>query len=404
MKNMTIKARGHAGFMLLSAVLACSDPEAAPPSGQPGARPETEAHEAGEESHEEGRVELSEQAWGVAGIRTELVSVNPEADFANLEVPGQVEIDPRRVALVSARTPSRIETLAVVEGDHVRRGEVIATLFSTAYITAQQDFLLADRRARSLAGTQDEQGAVALRSAARRRLALLGASEEAIRALENGGEPENFLTVRAPFSGSVMESEVIVGASIEAGTPLVTLADLSVVDVVAEVPERALPLVSNRQPASVAIAAYPDMRFDGQVERLREELNPETRTVQAVIHVPNRGGRLRPGMFASVRLSVDASSTVAARTGVTADSLLTIPARAVLTGDGQRIAFVEVGERTYERRVVEITSLTPPGSVSPSEDRVVVHRGLAAGERVVVDGAFTLKSELAKAELGEHGH
>ena len=387
---------------LLFATGACRADEELPPQTPTEAQGEVET----EGDHaDENRVILSEAAFQTAGIRVEPVTVTTDADAVDLEVTGQVELDPRRVALVSTRTPGRIEELRVVEGDPVRQGQVIATIFSPAYVTAQQDYLQASRRARLLAGSADEEGSAALRVAARRRLTLLGASDAAIAALDRGEEPAPFLTLHAPFSGSVMESDVLVGAAIEAGAPIVRLADLSVVDVVAEVPERALPLLRPQQPAIVSIAAYPDLSFQGRVERVREELNPETRTVQAVIHVPNREGRLRPGMFASVRLAARAGAALSVRTGtVASDSLVTIPSRAVLTGDDQRLVFVEVGPRTYERRVVEITSLTPPGSTTPSENRVVVHRGLQGGERVVVNGAFTLKSEMAKAELGEHGH
>jgi multidrug efflux pump subunit AcrA (membrane-fusion protein) len=183
------------------------------------------------------------------------------------------------------------------------------------------------------------------------------------------------------------------------------LADLSVVDVVAEVPERSLPLVRIGQGASISIAAYPEMRFAGQVERLRDELNPETRTVRAVIHVPNSSSRLRPGMFATVRLRV-AAAAVARATGATeaAATLMTILESAVVTDGDRRYVFVEVAERTYERREVQVSSLAPPGSTMPGGDRVAVRSGLVAGDRVVVSGAFILKSELAKAGLGGHGH
>lgn len=92
-----------------------------------------------------------------------------------------------------------------------------------------------------------------------------------------------------------MESHILPGAAVEAGAPIFTVADLSVIDVIAEVPERNLPQVRTGQRATVSIAAFPDMRFEGRVERLRDALNPETRTLRAVIHVPNGSRRLRPG-------------------------------------------------------------------------------------------------------------
>jgi RND family efflux transporter MFP subunit len=204
-----------------------------------------------------------------------------------------------------------------------------------------------------------------------------------------------------------MEAKVLLGAAVEPGQQIFKIADLSVVDVVAEVPERALPLVRIGQGATIGLAAYPTLRFAGEVERLHDELNPETRTVSAVIHVANVSARLRPGMFASVRLGVPVTTVAHAvdtATGRATGDLITIPETAVVTDGDRRYVFVEVGVRTYERRLVGIASLAPPGSATPGGDRVAVRSGLAAGDRIVVNGAFILKSELAKASLGEHGH
>jgi RND family efflux transporter MFP subunit len=350
-------------------------------------------------------VTLTEAALRTAQIRTAEVQVESGAEPVALEVPGRVEFDPRRVAVVSSRIAGRIERLAVVEGDHVRAGQPVAWLYSAAHLTAQQDYQQALRRAERLAGTIDEEGAHALAAAARQRLALMGVARAELDRLAAGGEPSTLLAIPAPFGGSIMKAHVLSGTGVEPGAPIFTLADLSVIDVVASVPERSLPLIRVEQRASVTIPAYPDMRFTGRVERLRDQLDPDTRTIEAVIHVRNREQHLRPGMYATVQLATDPAATVAVRTGAPpADSLLTIPESAVVTDGEERQAFVEIGPRTFERRVIAITSLTPPGSVEPTERRVVVQRGLAPGERVVVNGAFTLKSELAKAGLGEHGH
>jgi RND family efflux transporter MFP subunit len=182
------------------------------------------------------------------------------------------------------------------------------------------------------------------------------------------------------------------------GAPVFRVSDLAVLDVVAEVPEPSLPLVRIGQRAAVSIAAYPGMSFEGEVERMGGELNPETRTVPAVVHVPNRGGRLRSGMFATVRLTLDGQG--AAPDG----SLLSVPASAIVTDGERHFAFVQVEPNAFERRVVDVASLTPAGSMFPVQGRIAVRSGLEAGDLVVVSGAFTLKSELAKAGLGEHGH
>jgi len=343
-------------------------------------------------------VALTEAAYIAAGIEVE--AARAETPDQTLEAPGQIEFDPRRVALVTTRAAGRIEQLAAVEGDHVRAGQPLARLSSPAFHTAQTDFLLAVRRAAQLQGTADEAGAVAVLRATRRRLVLLGVAQDEIAGLESGGEPVDYLTLAAPFDGSIVEAHTLPGAAVEAGATLFRVADLSVVDVVAQVPERALPLVRVGQAASVAIGAYPDLRFAGHVERLHDELDPTTRTLGAVIHVPNRSRRLRPGMFATVRFGIRGTPGEPGAMSV----VVTIPDAALVTDADARYVFVEVSPRTFERRAVEVASLVPPGSAAATGGRVMVRRGVASGERVAVRGAFTLKSELAKAALAEDEH
>ncbi len=360
------------------------------------------AAEAGEEHTDEhaesDKVTLSEAAFRTAQIEVQPVSTAAAVGAAEgLEVPGQVELDPRRVALVSSRIAGRLERLSVVEGDRVGAGQSVGALFSPEYLTAQVDLAQATRRVGTLTGSTDETGARALADAARRRLRLLGASDAEIARAAAGGEPASTMSIRSPIGGSVIEAHVLPGAAVEAGAPVFTVADLSVIDVVAEVPERNLPQVRTGQRATVSIAAFPDMRFEGRVERLRDALNAETRTLRAVIHVPNGSRRLRPGMFATVRLDVP---TTTAMSGGRASSL-TIPESAIVTDGERRFVFVETGPRAYERREVRTTPLSPPGSATQRTAMVLVQDGLRAGERVVVRGAFTLKSELAKASLSD---
>jgi membrane fusion protein, heavy metal efflux system len=351
-------------------------------------------------------VTLSEAAMMTAQIQIQPVTVGaPALASPGLEVPAQVEFDPRRVAVVSPRTDGRVEQLTVVEGDRVRAGQVLAFLNSREFLVAQSDLQQASRRATLLAGGPDAAGASALLQAARRRLALLGVPEGEIARVESGGEAGLYLPLAAPFNGSIVKAHILTGQAVHSGDPVFTVADLSVVDVIAEVPERSLPMVRVGQGASVSLAAFPAEPFAGRVERLRDELNPETRTVRAVIHVSNTNGRLRPGMFATVRLVVPSSSYSQLRTaGENEGGVLTIPESALVTDGEKRYVFVQTAPRTFERREVQIAPLAPPGSSLVNSAFVLVRGGLTAGEHVVTRGAFTLKSELAKAGLGDHGH
>ncbi|HEX7239437.1 MAG TPA: efflux RND transporter periplasmic adaptor subunit [Longimicrobiaceae bacterium] len=404
-------ARGRALLVLL-AFLAALAGACSPDAGEEGEshaeageaageHAKGEEHAEGEEEHgPEGRVTLTEAAYRTAQIRVEAVGAQPAAAAsAGLQVPGQVEFDPARVAMVSPRVAGRIERLTVVEGDRVGAGQTVALLTSPTYLTAQNDLVQATRRAELLAGTQDEQGARALAEAARRRLRLLGVGNATISRIASSGEINSVLAVPTPFAGSIVETHALAGAAVEPGTPLFKIADLSVVDVVAEVPERAMPLLRIGQRGTITLAAYPALRFEGRVERLRDQLDPTTRTVKAILHVPNPDRALRPGMFANVILDAPATAALQSPTS----TLLTIPESAVVTDGAERYVFVEVAPRTFERRAVQVEVLSAPGSTGSGTERVAVRSGLAAGERVAVSGAFTLKSELGKAGF-EHDH
>lgn len=370
-------------------ITACGD-QAAPRDGHAGA----------EEPADSTRVVLSEAAFATAGIMVEPAlgqTLNQAA--RGLEVPGDVDFDARRVAIISPRVSGRIERLFVVSGDRVRAGQPVALIYTPAYISAQTEFLQARRRAELLANTGDAAGARALADAAAARLRQIGASAGTIERLAATAAVQDNLTMVAPFAGSIVEASALAGSTVEAGAPLFKLADLSIVDVIAAVPERSIPLVTVGGKAAVHIAAYPQITFAGEVERIQQQLDESTRTVGAVIHVRNVNETLKPGMFATVRLELP---TASAASGMT--TVVTIPESAVLSEGDQRFVFVEVATRTFEKREVEVASLEAPGATQALTKRVIARSGLLPGDRVVVRGAFTLKSELGKAALGEHGH
>lgn len=402
-KSISMIRRSPAFLALLCVLVAlpaCGG-NAEPEKGQKEAAGHTDEHAEGEEEHaDEAVVTLSEAAYRTAGIQVEPVAAEAVAAAGSgLQVPGQVEFEPERVAVISPRTGGRIERLTVVEGNRVRAGQTVALVSSREYLTAQNDLVQAVRRARVLAGTQDAAGADALVDAARRRLRLMGVGDGAINRVASTGEISTVMPVPAPFGGSIIEAHVLAGQAVEAGTPLFKIADLSSVDVAAEVPERSMPLLRIGQRATITLAAYPALQFEGRVERLQDQLDPTTRTVKAIIHVPNPQGALRPGMFANVTL--DAPAEAALQT--TAATLLTIPEAALVTDGEARYVFVETAPRTFERRAVQVEALSAPGSTVAAVGRVAVRSGLTAGERIAVSGAFTLKSEMGKAGF-EHDH
>ena len=386
-------------LLVLAAVTGCS-------SGGEGTADSVEvatAESAGEaeEEMEEGTgnvVTLTEVSFATARITVESVRGDAAGTIeGGFDVPGQIEFDPARVALVSPRASGRIERLLVVPLQRVRAGDPVALLYSPAFVTAQTDLLQAKRRAEVLAQTPDAEGGQALLAAARRRLELLGVASAAIERLEAGGEPSRFLTVTAPFAGSIVEANALAGAAVEAGTPLFKIADVSVVNVGADVPERTLGAVRVGQGATIRVPAFPTTSFAGRVTSISDQLDPTTRTAEALIQVTNTNRTLRPGMSATVTLRVPGASIGRGPTAIT------IPASAVIADGDARYVFVQTAPYTFERRAVRLGTGIAPGAgpTSGFGARVIVLEGLTAGDQVVTQGAFTLNSELGKASFAE---
>ena len=138
----------------------------------------------------------------------------------------------------------------------------------------------------------------------------------------------------------------------------------------------------------VRVDAYPDRVFAGEVSYLSPDVATETRTVRARIDAANPARLLRPGMFASVRLSDPHTDGTES---------LVVPSAAVVRAEGREIAFVPLGNGRFDARPVEVGRR--------EGEWVEILSGLEAGMEVVSEGAFVLKSELARDELGgEHGH
>ncbi|MBI2407605.1 MAG: efflux RND transporter periplasmic adaptor subunit [Gemmatimonadetes bacterium] len=360
--------------------------ETAPSTKSNGERPAPESPPA------TGRVTLSEEAFQTARLLVE--SPRPDAggsSEASVDVPAQVEFDPARVAVVSPRAAGRLERMLAVPGDRVARDQVVAEVQSAAFAVAVNDYLQAGRRLQHLVGTPDEAGAKAVLDAARRRLELLGVAGGAIDQLATGVAGSALMSVTAPFSGSVIESLSLPGQAVEAGTPLYRLADLSVVLVAAEVPERALQLVRVGDRAVVRALGTGEVVFTGRVARVSDVVDPEKRTAKAYVEVANPARALKPGMFANVRLRDRAAAGAPG---------LTVPEDAVMADGTARYVFVEVGARTFERRAVEVAP-SPYAGGGPAGGRLTIVSGLSTRDRVVTRGAFTLKSELAKFMLAD---
>ena len=200
----------------------------------------------------------------------------------------------------------------------------------------------------------------------------LGISEADIGRIENSGQASRRIALLAPISGVVSELTVREGAMVQAGTPAFTLTDLSSVWISVEVPEAQAGALRQGQKADARIQMLPGKSFDGRIDYIYPDLNPQTRTVKARIALANPGIALKPGMFAQVSL------------GAVARKALTVPAEAVIHTGTRSVVIVAGGERFQPATVKTGTE---------TDGHIEILSGLKAGERVVASGQFLIDSE-----------
>jgi cobalt-zinc-cadmium efflux system membrane fusion protein len=184
----------------------------------------------------------------------------------------------------------------------------------------------------------------------------------------------------SPLSGVVARNEAVTGAGVEPTQMLYLVADLSVLWVKADVPERDLGRVQAGQPAEIRVQAYPDRTFTGRVQTLGRALDEESRTLTVRIVVPNRDDALKSGMLAQVSLLTGGG-----------EEAVTVPADAVQRDGERSLVFVEQQSGVFAVR--EVTVGRKAGN------RIEIRSGVEPGEKVVTTGSFRLKSDMKKTEM-----
>jgi multidrug efflux pump subunit AcrA (membrane-fusion protein) len=213
---------------------------------------------------------------------------------------------------------------------------------------------------------------------------FLGVSAEEPGHHQPGEHPgdEDLIPIRAPAAGLILELYVTAGSVVSTSDPIMLIGDLSVVWMLAQVPEEHLASTRVGGSASVMVKAYPHRRFIGRIGRIDPQLDPETRTVQARIDLDNRDGLLKPEMFAAAEMPVAGVRHV-----------LHIPEESIQEVKGQTVVFLKRQARSFEAVAVD-TGVSAGG-------RVEVTGGLKPGDLVVTRGAFLLKAQLLRGSLAE---
>lgn len=318
----------------------------------------------------EGGVRIQPATLQNMGVRTAAAEV--AALQRQVRTTGRFEASEQRMTAVSPKVGGWIERLYVnYEGDRVRKGQPLLEIYSPELVATQEEYLLALRNAERLGGGEDAQRLV---DAARRRLAYWDISEAQIDRLRETGEPTKTLTLYASASGTVTRKNVTEGERVQAGQTLLHLTDLSRLWLMLDVYEQDLAWVEVGSSVAVELPYAPGETIRGTVDYLYDQLDAEARTIQARVTVPNPERRLKPGMYATARI-----------TGPEAQPMPVVPAEAVVSSGTREVVIVALGEGRF--RPVEVETGVQSG------EQIQIRSGLSGGEEVVTSAQFLIDSE-----------
>jgi cobalt-zinc-cadmium efflux system membrane fusion protein len=316
----------------------------------------------------------------------------------DLEVPGSLEYNLDRYAEVGTLVDGRLTSVAVKAGDHVKRGQLLATLVVPSIATAQADYLSAEAASKSAKANTErekallEKGLTTAReaeqakaeaakseaelAAAKARLQALGVVQPTAGTKISGA---GVLSLTAPIDGVVVRRDAVLGRFLQAKETAFVIADPHDLRASLDVYEADLPYFRVGQEAELMLDALPGKTFEGRITLVEPQVGKQSRSARAYIAVPNPDGLLRPGLF--VRASIKLPESVA-------HGRLLVPAPAVQPIGEEKFVFVEREPGLFEVRKVQVSRKTT--------EVAEIREGLTKGERIAVEGAFVLRGEVTK--------
>jgi Cu(I)/Ag(I) efflux system membrane fusion protein/cobalt-zinc-cadmium efflux system membrane fusion protein len=320
-------------------------------------------------------VQLTPERMQSIGVKLGTAEIQNVSDA--VRATGNVEVDERRVAAVQTRFPGWIRNVyADASYQFIRKGDPLFTIYSPDLVTTEQEYLLAKKNAEAVQSSSVSgvaAGSQSLLAATRQRLEQWEVPASEIQKLEYTGKVITDLTFNSPVTGYITERNALPNMYVQPETKLYTVADLSSVWVSAQVFQTDLGRIKPGDPAAVTVDAYPGQTFNGRVRDILPQVDMNTRTARVRIALANPGLKLKPGMYVNVALQIPLGRQ------------LVVPSSAVLHAGMRQLVFVSGGEGVFQPREVQTSG--------QAGDKVIVTKGLKAGERIVISAGFLIDSE-----------
>jgi multidrug efflux pump subunit AcrA (membrane-fusion protein) len=343
------------------------------------------------------RVQLSPYRVVLAGVQTREVAFVPLVK--EVKTVGTIEFNETKERRIAARQKARILKLAVnYTGQMVEKGEELATL--DVRYSPELNVTLEDLTRAQKAGNKE------LEEMARKRLELWDIGEEQIKEFMRTGRVGTKLTIRSPIKGHVIKRYQKEGDYVDEGMPLYDVADLDSVWIEAQVYEADQGMLHEGQTVSATTLSLPNEVFTGKLAFIFPHLDEATRTLTARFELPNPGHKLRPGMYATVRIEIapkdlnlvgqnaGKEKTDENREHLEQGQVLAIPENAVIDTGSLKVVYRETALNTFEGVIVQLgPRMNGPGTDAQPATYYPVISGLGRGDRVVTNGSFLIDAE-----------
>jgi Cu(I)/Ag(I) efflux system membrane fusion protein len=301
-------------------------------------------------------VKLSAGKLQRIGVKTEAAMRRVIAE--PVRAPGSLQLDERRIFMISLRAESFIESVEnVTTGSEVHKGQPLFRFYSPAITAAGAQYLSAP-----------------LAPGSAQRLLNYAVPPQFLTEIESTRQVPTSITWTAPHDALVLERNVFEGMRAMPGDVLFRIADHSVIWATVDVAERDLAAVREGEPVVVRVRGYPDRSFPGTVALVYPHLNPATRTVRVRIELANPDMLLKPDMYAEAEIDTGSGTPV-----------LAVPDSAVIDSGDRQIVLVDKGEGRFEPRAVQLGRHGP--------NYVEIRDGLKDGEIVVTSANFLIDAE-----------
>ena len=297
-----------------------------------------------------------------------------------MSVPGKLVFNAEKTKVMSARVAGRVERIYTFDGAPVKAGQAMADFYSPDYVSAQHEYLLSNQMLKTLNGTSMSsliEDAKSTLDASTTHLKLLGAAEEDIQRLKNGGQPTTTFPMRSPIDGIVIKRAIDPGAYMNVGDILATIADPKSLWFMGNVYEQDIKKISKGQILKLRSETYPDREFIAKANYLSPSIDPVTHALMIRCDVENNDGALRPEMFVNGKLEIGKTQAIV------------VPRTALIQVKTLKFVIVKDGDN-YHR--------IPVSGFDMGDDSFAITQGVSVGDKILVIGAILMDQRFMKQE------